>query len=135
MRAACLPGEPSAAGCARTFIAATLNGLPADVVRDAELCAGELVTNSVLHSRSGGRGRIGVMVEHGGGLVRVSVSDDGAATLPRMPDEAAPLDAEEGRGLRIVDAFADRWNVERRRGGGTIVWFELAVPSSGSGRA
>jgi anti-sigma regulatory factor (Ser/Thr protein kinase) len=131
-RAVCLPGTPVAAGCARTFITKTLRDYPDDVVWAAGQCVSELVTNSLLHSRSRNGGRIGLMVEHDGDLIRVSVSDDGAAKLPHMPDEVAAWDAEDGRGLRIVDAVAARWKVERRRGA-TIVWFELDLPDEGRG--
>jgi hypothetical protein len=53
--------------------------------------------------------------------LRVMVTDDGcAATVPHIRD--AP--DESGRGLRIVEAYADAWGVERR-GVGHAVWFSI----------
>ena len=43
------PATPEQAGEARRFLAAILNGHPAD---DAILCLSELVTNATIHSRS-----------------------------------------------------------------------------------
>jgi hypothetical protein len=44
----------------------------------------------------------------------------GRGPLPAMRDEDDP--APGGHGLRLVDALADDWGVER---GSTRVWFEL----------
>ena len=43
------PATPEQAGEARRFLAAILDGRPAD---DAILCLSELVTNATIHSRS-----------------------------------------------------------------------------------
>jgi anti-sigma regulatory factor (Ser/Thr protein kinase) len=78
----------------------------------------ELVANSVVH---GPGGAIQVSVE---------VSDDGSV-LGRVADEGLGRVAiredtdprEGGMGLRLVDAFTDRWGVEE---GTSNVWFEVA---------
>jgi anti-sigma regulatory factor (Ser/Thr protein kinase) len=52
--------------------------------------------------------------------VRFTVHDHGLGPLPEMRNEDDP--APGGHGLRLVDALANRWGVER---GSTRVWFEL----------
>jgi len=42
-----------------------------------------------------------------------------------VPGPAA-CDAEAGRGLRLVEALADRWGYERG-GGRAVTWFELGL--------
>ena len=49
------PATPEQAGEARRFLAAILDGHPAD---DAILCLSELVTNATLHSRSAAARRL-----------------------------------------------------------------------------
>jgi signal transduction histidine kinase len=73
-------------------------------------------------------------VKHGPGRpihVNLTVSEDGAV-LGRVEDggrgrvavREGVNPAEGGMGLRVVDAFTDRWGVEA---GTTNVWFELAA--------
>ncbi|MGW1919035.1 ATP-binding protein [Streptomyces massasporeus] len=63
--------------------------------------------------------------------VRVEVTD-GSDELPRMP--ATPdTETENGRGLLLLDAMADKWGVSLRSGGGKTVWFECgAGPAPGT---
>ncbi|GGV49883.1 hypothetical protein GCM10010261_27840 [Streptomyces pilosus] len=63
------------------------------------------------------------MVDH---TLRIEVTDTRSDRLPRR-QQIAPT-AESGRGLLLVDAFADRWGVSedrfpRRR----TVWAELRL--------
>jgi anti-sigma regulatory factor (Ser/Thr protein kinase) len=74
--------------------------------------------------RYGGDGEIVVRARITAGRLRVEVVD-GSSTLPAAP-VPAPLDAEGGRGLVLVEALADRWGVERRAEG-KCLWFELAA--------
>jgi two-component sensor histidine kinase len=77
----------------------------------------ELVANSVKHGP--------------GGPIHVNLSEDGAV-LGRVEDggrgrvavREGVSPAEGGMGLKVVDAFSDRWGVEN---GTTNVWFELAA--------
>ena len=73
-------------------------------------------------------------VKHGPGEpihVNLKVSEDGAV-LGRVEDggrgrvaiREGVNPAEGGMGLKLVDAFTDRWGVEE---GTTSVWFELAA--------
>ena len=85
---------------------------------DATLLVSELVTNAVKYGPEGESIRL--IVEADGRCTRCTVHDLGVGPLPEMraEDDLAP----GGHGLRLVDAVADRWGVER---GSTRVWFEL----------
>jgi hypothetical protein len=39
-------------------------------------------------------------------------------------------DAENGRGLLLLDAMADKWGVSLWSGGGKTVWFECEADST-----
>ncbi|GAA2284711.1 hypothetical protein GCM10010234_24150 [Streptomyces hawaiiensis] len=54
--------------------------------------------------------------------VRVEVTDS-SDELPRLP-EALDAEAENGRGLLLLDAMTDKWGVSLWSGGGKTVWFE-----------
>ncbi|MFD5481933.1 ATP-binding protein [Streptomyces hawaiiensis] len=60
--------------------------------------------------------------------VRVEVTD-GSQELPRTPP-ALDTEAENGRGLLLLDAMADKWGVSPWHGGGKTVWFECASPTA-----
>ncbi|MFE7898424.1 ATP-binding protein [Streptomyces sp. NPDC057424] len=63
--------------------------------------------------------------------VRVEVTD-GSDELPCMPD-TLDTEAENGRGLLLLDAMADKWGVSLWSGGGKTVWFECeAGPAPGT---
>jgi anti-sigma regulatory factor (Ser/Thr protein kinase) len=69
------PATPEQAGEARRFLAAILDGHPAD---DAILCLSELVTNVCLHSASAQNGGgLSVRVQLHGANLRVEVRDEG----------------------------------------------------------
>ena len=87
-------------------------------VEDAVLLVSELVTNAVKYGPE--EAPISLIVGQGGGRTRFTVHDLGLGPLPEMRAEGDP--APGGHGLRLVDALADRWGVER---GSTRVWFEL----------
>jgi anti-sigma regulatory factor (Ser/Thr protein kinase) len=85
-------------------------------VDDATLLVSELVTNAV---KFGPDEQIRLIVDADGARTRFTVHDAGLGPLPAIRDEDP---AHGGHGLRLVDAVADRWGVER---GSTRVWFEL----------
>ncbi|HUR50590.1 MAG TPA: ATP-binding protein [Mycobacteriales bacterium] len=115
-----LPWDVLSARRARRFISefSRAADLDQEVCDRAALLVSELVTNAVIHGRS----RATLVAERPGGHLRIAVLD----TDLRLPVGPGPLtlDAESGRGLRIVDALADRWGVEAVEGGKAI-WFEL----------
>lgn len=63
------------------------------------------------------------------GTLRIEVSDTRGERRPRSPGQVAlPVpDAENGRGLLLVDALADRWTVLDRVPVGKTVRVELDV--------
>lgn len=57
--------------------------------------------------------------------VRVEVTD-GSDELPRLPDRL-DAESENGRGLLLLDAVADKWGMSLWSGGGKTVWFECGA--------
>jgi anti-sigma regulatory factor (Ser/Thr protein kinase) len=107
---------------ARVFVGGVLG--PSHRCGDvAVLLASEMVTNSLLHGSSAGRGEVvtvSVVVCDAG--VRVEVTGrkaDGVPVLRRPDDEA-----EGSRGLRLVEELAARWGYQQG-GGQATTWFEL----------
>ena len=109
---------PGSVALARRFVGDTLSGWGCDDFVDAgRLLASELVTNAVLHARSG----ITVVVRLHRTGVRVEVHD-GSPAAPTVRDYGD--EAMTGRGLALVADLAARWGVDRD-GSGKSVWFEL----------
>jgi anti-sigma regulatory factor (Ser/Thr protein kinase) len=85
------------------------------------LLASKLFTNSLRHSSSGLPEET-VTVTAGARAVRVEVADRSGPGVPEL--RPAGADAEDGRGLGIVERLAERWGW-RQRGGRTVTWFVL----------
>jgi anti-sigma regulatory factor (Ser/Thr protein kinase) len=117
-----LPMESSSPAAARAF--ARRSGCAAhavDLLDDALLLISELVTNSILH----GGPPIVLAIECDGGGMHVRVRD-GSRTPPVLA--ARGDDAEDGRGIALVDLLSDTWGVEPVEddyGTGKETWFEL----------
>ena len=110
---------------ARHFVRAALetSDVETGVIETAELLTSELVTNVVVHVGSVSD----LLVQTGDGAVRINVTDHG----DRQPEMATPTArATRGRGLRIVNALADAWGVDRDPVQGKTVWFELRTGSN-----
>jgi anti-sigma regulatory factor (Ser/Thr protein kinase) len=104
---------------ARRFLAAILNGCPA--ADNVILCLSELVTNTIVHSRSRAPGgRFFVHVYRRENVVRVEVSDQGGPWAAGPP----AADGGGGRGLLIVARLARAWGRSGDESGWTI-WFEM----------
>lgn len=105
---AVLPGTPQSVSAARQ-IARELLGDDHPSIETTMLLVSELVTNAVLHSRSGEPGgRVTVVLCTGPAGILIQVSDGGGPSEPRV--STLPADgAEHGYGLLLVDALADRW--------------------------
>jgi serine/threonine-protein kinase RsbW len=113
-------GEPGQVRRVRDFIRRYLaddHDCPAGVIEDVLVCATELATNAITHSRSGATGgHFTVQVDvWPGGQVRVAVDDDGG---PWRERETA-CDADCGRGLRIVCALSARMGITGGNAGRT----------------
>ena len=83
-----------------------------------ELLVSELVTNAVRY----GAGDIGLRLIRAGSLL-CEVRDDGY-DLPTLC--RADVTAENGRGLQLVTALAERWGAQRTPTG-KVVWFEQSL--------
>jgi anti-sigma regulatory factor (Ser/Thr protein kinase) len=109
---------------ARAFVADTLTAwdVRPDGVEAAQLVVSELVTNAVLHAPESPTISVGLRLTED--LVRVLVTDGGLDEAQRraQPD---PWTAETGRGVWLVDAFADRWGTDSHGRDGKTVWCEL----------
>jgi hypothetical protein len=104
---------------ARRFVAEKLTAWDrGDMVDDAVLVASELATNAVLHTESS----FSLTVARVDAVVRIAVHDT-SPTVP-MPKKAGP-DAASGRGMRLVEAIAERWGSHGHRDGKTV-WADLA---------
>ncbi|HUB40439.1 MAG TPA: ATP-binding protein [Streptosporangiaceae bacterium] len=126
-----LPGTPESASAARQMARQLLgDGHPA--VETVQLVVSELVTNAIVHSKSGTPGgTVTVALCPGSGGVLVQVRDDGGPSEPRISREAAYAghEAEQGYGLLLVDALADRWGTISSPDG-RITWCRIGVQAS-----
>ncbi|MDT0549841.1 MULTISPECIES: ATP-binding protein [Streptomyces] len=103
-------------------------GIPRDSsgFEAAALVVAELAANAVLHGLVPGRDfALLLRYDDETGVVQIEVSD----THDRQPARVVPeRDDEHGRGLLLVDAFADRWGVRERQGPGKTVWAQVTAP-------
>ncbi|MDF3141660.1 MULTISPECIES: ATP-binding protein [unclassified Streptomyces] len=97
-------------------------GLPLD--RAAHVVA-ELAANAVTHGRIPGRDFL-LLLYVVGDTVRIEVTDTCGDRLPH-PQPPAP-EAESGRGLLLVEAFADRWGFTEGPAPRKTVWAEVTLP-------
>lgn len=91
------------------------------------LIAAELAANAVRHGHVPGRDfRLSLTVS--AHTLRVEVTDTRGERTPRP--RSNPRDAENGRGLLLVSALADRWAVTAHLADppGKTVWAEVDVP-------
>jgi anti-sigma regulatory factor (Ser/Thr protein kinase) len=103
-----LPGRPESVSTAREIARQAL-GDAHPATETAMLLVSELVTNSVMHSKSGEPGgSVTVALCEGQAGILIQVCDGGGSSEPRL--SAIPgEDAEHGYGLLLVDVLADRW--------------------------
>jgi anti-sigma regulatory factor (Ser/Thr protein kinase) len=119
-----IPGRPEEVAAARAFIAGILPGGEAAVDPEAAtLLTSELVTNAILHTRSGAPGgSVTIVVVDVPDGVLVEVIDDGS---PGSPVVKGDLLATDGHGLFLVQQLTAQWGY-LRDAAGTTVWFHLA---------
>ena len=113
-------GRPDQVRRGREEVAAHLAGFPAR--DDAVLIASELLSNAVLHSRSGRGGSLILRCERHACHVVIEVEDQGGPWRDRPHDGRA-------HGLDIVEALAGlgNWGVRRTGGGTRITWARLGL--------
>ncbi|QNP65864.1 ATP-binding protein [Streptomyces genisteinicus] len=104
-------------------------GHDSELARSVALIVGELAANAVTHGRVPGRDVELVLArDPGAAVLRIEMSDArGESRPPERPPVPGPL-AESGRGLLLVDALADRWEVVDRVPVGKTVRAELDLP-------
>jgi anti-sigma regulatory factor (Ser/Thr protein kinase) len=103
-----LPGTSQAASIARQ-LALQLLGARHPATDTVMLLVSELVTNAIVHSRSGvPGGTLTLALCPGAAGVLIQVCDAGGPSEPCL--SAVPAEgAEHGYGLLLVDALADSW--------------------------
>lgn len=123
-----IEGHPKQVATARAFVARTLGASHPKVDSDAAtLLTSEIVTNAIMHTKSGvSGGTVTIVVFAVPRGVLVEVIDDGAAGVPIVKGD---LYAAEGHGLFLVQQLAAQWGYLRDPAG-TTVWFHL--PSAGA---
>ncbi|MFJ4620134.1 ATP-binding protein [Streptomyces sp. NPDC088812] len=122
---------PRGARLARRLVLHQLDGwgVPhgSDASDTAALLVAELAANAVTHGRVPGRD-FEVTVSLLGRTVRIEVSDTRDELRPPAPGAPRPAPqplAETGRGMLLVEALADRWEVLDRAPVGKTVAAEL----------
>lgn len=100
-----------------------------DLASEGGLVVSELVTNGVRF------GRLAPTVTGAPPPVRVRITErnrgvpievwDGHEAMPEPRNGGADPEAEGGRGLALVAAYAARWGAYRARGGGKVTWAEI----------
>lgn len=114
--------EPAAVGWARRWALGELSSVYSalgEVSGDIELVVSELVTNALQAHCS----RLTLALDAHHTFVRVATTDD----APGDPVRQQPTpEMAHGRGLMFVNAFSERWGVERA-GDGKTVWAELTL--------
>ncbi|WP_405819411.1 ATP-binding protein [Streptomyces sp. NBC_01390] len=130
-----LPHDPRAARVARVTVRSVLDSHGRSEVLDAvELLTSELVTNAYRHTNGPASLRLTALDD---GRLRVGLWDShprvpapfGSPPRDRVP--LAPVDGEGGRGLRLVQEYADCWGGRSLgdgmldRGAGKLLWFEV----------
>ena len=110
-----IPHDPRAVGICRRALRDILTShhLPT-LVEPAELLASELLGNAIRHTE----GPAALKLRRSGTSFRLGAWDTDPA-----PPSAKPDDDETGRGLRLVDAYADDWG-----------WFQVNGPRGGQGK-
>lgn len=113
-----LPPETASVVAARRHVQRLLDSWGEDAA--AWTCMqliSELATNAVIHART----EFTVELSRHGDVIRACVRDSSpAAPGVRRYSE----DSTTGRGLRLVESMANRWGIDKTRGG-KVIWFEI----------
>ncbi|MEV6781842.1 ATP-binding protein [Streptomyces sp. NPDC051098] len=108
-------------------------GLPydSDPARAVALVTAELASNAVRHGSLPGRDfRLALLLLPD--RFRVEVTDTRPERLPPPPVTPQPADETSGRGLLIVQSYADRWGSMVRDAYTKTVWAEVQLRTTGS---
>lgn len=118
---------PSAVPCARLHTRQLLWewGLAAALGDDAELLVSEIVTNAIQIARADARNapvRLWLLADR----TRLLMLIWDASPLPPVRMNTSD-DAENGRGLQLVDTLSTRWDFFTHQHGGKVVWASLDI--------
>lgn len=121
-----LSSTPRGARLARLLAVAELRswGVPPNLMERAELVVAELTANAVLHGSPPGRCvHLALVYDPPARLLRVEVTDARAAfpLPPRATAEEPDALSTGGRGLPLVTALVDHWDVAPHPHGGKTV--------------
>ena len=130
-----LAGTPHAARQARDLVRESLGeGHP--FAADAELVTSELVTNAMIHTRSGlPGGTVTLAMRAHPDQVQILVRDSGGPSVPDWTSASDP-DSEHGRGLALISTIATEWGSHASPAGNST-WCRLAsdvTPGRTAGR-
>lgn len=117
-----LPGVPESVSEARHAVAEFLAD-SSQAAADVILLVSELVTNAILHTNSGGASLM-ISVTRSDDDVLVAVLDKGSNSVPTVKS-ASPSETS-GRGLRLVQDYADEWGSAPGESRG-LVWFRASL--------
>ena len=120
-----LPGDAASVPLSRHVLDGSLQtlGVTDDTRTDIALALSEACANVIVHARSGEQ--YGVTASIRGGRCVIEVVNSGTASPPLVAaDGPAPLYAEHGRGLEIMDAVVDNLQLTGNGQHGTTVHFE-----------
>lgn len=124
----CFPVAPESAGKARELVGEVLFtiGIPPGTIGDVKIMLTELITNAMVHGAAGRPdvGDIDLLIRTDDTAIHVEVTDPGLGGKPQVKDD---LLAAGGRGLRLVDALASRWDHHEAPAGRTV-WFDVDHP-------
>jgi anti-sigma regulatory factor (Ser/Thr protein kinase) len=121
------PDRDSAARC-RQWLREQLAAEDGPLRDTVVLLASEVVTNALLHARTG----VSITLETDETIVRVEVRDE--SQLPPVLQRFSP-NAAMGRGLLILDALATSWGSELLPdGAGKVLWFTLDRAAAATSR-
>ncbi|MGW7005434.1 ATP-binding protein [Streptomyces sp. NPDC054933] len=125
------PRHPRSVARARAELLKTLASWRLTEIADsAVLVLSELCTNAVRHARAPPGRQIETRFLRTDTGVRIEVHD----AAEERPELRAPdPDSSDGRGLLLVAALADAWDVAPRDGAGEVVWAEINLPASEGG--
>lgn len=116
-----LEPRPESARLVRRALRA--QGLSSDVGHTVDLLATEIVGNAVRHASMRSGQRIMFFARFDEDFARIEVADPGPGFDPDTVES-------DGYGLKLLEALATRWGIERGRG--CRVWFEIDRRGRGS---
>ncbi|MGH3327802.1 MAG: ATP-binding protein [Streptomycetales bacterium] len=128
--------DPIEARAVRAWVRKILGYKSGNAVDEITVPLIEVVTNSILHSRSGIKDSSGkpgeiyialLCVDH---AIRVEVSDEGPREKGGRPQiRSGGLIEQSGRGLKMVNAYsAGKWGFDQHvHDGEQTVWFEIST--------